>query len=89
MFVRNNKKGEELVCVMNFSPVERPSYEFEVQKGTYEEVFNSNLEKYGGDGKTNGTVKTKILGGKSVLTIDVPAYTAMFFKKKPNKVVVK
>ena len=62
---------------------------FEVPKGTYDEIFNSNLEKYGGNGKSNGSVKTSYEYGKHLLKIDIPAYSALFFKKKPNKVVVK
>ena len=89
VFARKNKKGEELICVMNFSPVDRFDYGIEVEKGTYEEVFNSNLEKFGGNGKSNGTKKTNNTYGKNMLHIEIPAYTALFFKRKPNKVVVK
>ena len=89
VFSRYNKKGEEIVCALNFSPVERECYEFEVQKGTYEEIFNSNLEKYGGNGKSNGQRKTKPVSGKNILSICIPAYSAIFFKKKPNRLVIK
>ena len=89
VFARKNKKGEEIICVMNFSPVEREVYEFEVQKGTYEEIFNSNLEKYGGNGKTNGKLKTKLSDGRNLLSIDIPTYSALFFKKKPNNIKIK
>jgi len=89
VFARKNKAGEEIVCVLNFSPIERTPYEFEVQKGTYEEIFSSNLEKYGGNGKNNGVVKTKISNGKNVLSIDIPAYSALFFKKKPSGIKIK
>ncbi len=89
VFSRMNKNGDEIICVLNFSPMERGSYSFEVEKGTYDEIFNSNLEKYGGNGKTNGCVKTGYEHGKHLLRIDIPAYSALFFKKKPSKVVVK
>jgi len=89
VFARTNKKGEEIICIMNFSPVDRMPYEFEVKKGTYEEIFNSNLEKYGGNGKTNGKVKSQIKNGRDILNIQIPAYTALFFKKIPSRVVIK
>ena len=88
VFARKNKAGEEIICVLNFSPVDRENYAFEVEKGTYEEIFNSNLEKYGGVGKTNGNLKTNIIDGKNKLTILIPGYSALFFKKKKNKIKV-
>lgn len=89
VFARTDKKGEEIICVLNFSPVDRSPYEFEVQKGTYEEIFNSNLIEFGGNGKKNEKLKTTFKNGKNLLTIEIPAYTALFFKKKKNKISVK
>lgn len=48
-----NRKDFLLVCC-NFTPVVREGYEFGVNApGFYEEVFNTDLEKYGGSGVTN------------------------------------
>ena len=88
VFSRLNKKGEEIVCVLNFSPVDRKPYQFAVEGGIYEEIFNSDLEKYGGNGKTNGIVNTKIINGQNVLTLQIPSYSALFLKKKPSLMVV-
>ena len=88
VFARRNKAGEELICVLNFAPVDRYNYSFEVEKGTYEEIFNSNLEIYGGNGMANGNVKTKNENGKNLLAITIPGYTALFFKKKKNRIKV-
>lgn len=88
VFARRNKEGEEIICVMNFSPIDREPYSFEVDQGTYEEIFNSNLEVYGGNGKVNGKLKTKAINGKNLLTVCVPGYSALFFKKKKNRIKI-
>ena len=54
VFLRKDKKGKELVCVVNFSPVELHDYRFGVpQKKEYREIFNSDLPAFGGTGAGN------------------------------------
>ena len=59
-FRRIDKKGKEIIAVSNLTPVFRSGYEIGVPyAGTYEVVFNSDDEAYGGTGKgTSGKIKT-------------------------------
>lgn len=50
-FVRRDKKGRELLFVINFSPVNRDGYLVGVQRsGVYKEVFNTDSTAFGGEG---------------------------------------
>ena len=84
-FERKNKKGETIICVCNFSPVKHSNYKLGVVAGNYEEILNSNNKKYGGDGKTYGTISSDysgINGFDSSLKLDLEPNSAVFFKKK-------
>ena len=54
-----NEKGDLLVCVFNMVPVERKGFTIGVPvAGIYEEVWNTELEEFGGVWKEhNMTVK--------------------------------
>jgi len=53
-FIRTDKKGNNLVTLINFAPVIREDYRIGVpDEGTYTEVFNSDKEEYGGWGHLN------------------------------------
>ena len=59
-FRRIAQNGSDLVFVVNFAPVEHESYRIGVPyKGSYTEVFSSNLVEFGGTGLTNGKVSSK------------------------------
>ena len=48
------ENGKELLVVLNFTPVVYEDYFLRVPtEGTYEEIFNSDSERYGGSGVTN------------------------------------
>ncbi|MCM1543850.1 MAG: 1,4-alpha-glucan branching protein GlgB [Ruminococcus sp.] len=91
-FRRIDKKGNEIVCVCNFTPVMREKYSFGVEKeGTYEVILNSDSDKFGGSGA--GT-KTKVIsknvpmhGYENSITVNLPGLTVMYLKhkKKPEK----
>ncbi|HCX62027.1 MAG TPA: 1,4-alpha-glucan branching enzyme, partial [Clostridiales bacterium] len=49
-FKRMNKKGDELIAVINFSPIERQNYLIGVEEGIYTEIFNSDELEFGGTG---------------------------------------
>ena len=54
VFLRRDKKGKEVVCAVNFSPVELHHYRFGVpQKKEYVEIFNSDDPAFGGSGAGN------------------------------------
>ncbi len=51
---RIDRKGKELLILINFTPVVREGYFLGVpQAGIYEEVFNSDEERFGGSGVVN------------------------------------
>lgn len=54
VFRRKDKKGKEIVCAVNFAPVELRDYRFGVpQKKEYREIFNSDAVEFGGTGAGN------------------------------------
>ena len=54
VFLRRDRRGRELICVVNFSPVELHHYRFGVpQKKQYVEVFNSDRFEFGGSDAGN------------------------------------
>ncbi|MDD2401056.1 MAG: 1,4-alpha-glucan branching protein GlgB [Clostridia bacterium] len=55
VFLRWSKSAQEFVVVLcNFTPQYYEDYRIGVpQEGTYKEIFNSDLEQYGGSGKRN------------------------------------
>ena len=47
--IRKNRKGDLLVCVFNMAPVERKDFTIGVPiSAVYEEIWNTELEKWGG-----------------------------------------
>ena len=85
-FIRKGGK-EELVVLCNFTPVVREGYTVTLPKpGVYKEVFNSDLEEYGGSGvKNEGIYRTtnskgKVLG-KREIQITLPPLATIFLKR--------
>lgn len=59
-FRRIATDGSDLICVVNFAPVHHDSYCVGVPyAGTYEEIFSSDRQEFGGTGVTNGKVRSK------------------------------
>ena len=87
-FQRISKEGDRVLCVFNMSPVTRKGYCIGVpEKGSYKAVFDSENKKYGG---TRGAFrKSATKGGYHGepyhLTLDIPAYSAVYFKKSSPK----
>lgn len=82
---RIDKKGGEVITVLNFAPVDRDGFTIVNLKHTrYTEVFNSDAEEYGGTGKLNkgvlGTVKA--FDGTRELRIMLPGLSAVILKPK-------
>ncbi|WP_347094623.1 1,4-alpha-glucan branching protein GlgB, partial [Streptococcus mutans] len=86
-FIRKNEKGDLLVCVFNMVPVERKGFTIGVPvAGIYEEVWNTELEEFGGVWKEhNMTVKTQKNLWKeyeNTLSFTLPALGASIWKIK-------
>lgn len=84
VFSRQNKKGNKLICVCNFSPVMREKYCFGVpDSGKYRQVFSSDSKKYGGKDVKNRPVQPKNVpmhGFEKSICITVPPLSTTFFK---------
>lgn len=83
-FRRMDKDGNELVCVCNFVPVERHSYRIGVpRKGSYRQVFSSDMEKYGGTTSQLCSYKsepTPMHGYENSIAVDIPAMSVTYYK---------
>lgn len=93
-FRRMNKKGEELIAVFNWTPNSFDSYRIGVPKnGTYKVVFDTSLEKFGGDKhRMSGSYKSKkgsIHGYEQYIDLKLHGLSAIFLKKTADKQPVK
>ena len=85
VFVRRDRKGRELIAVVNFSPVGRADYRFGVPpKKTYREAFTTDLPAYGGTGdwRNEGELLTESIpshGKPCSLCVTIPPLGAVFF----------
>ena len=85
----SNSKREKIITISNFTPIERKNYKFGVPNGgIYQEVFNSNNVKYGGnqEEKDDDNIvyfakKEKFDGKPCSMMIDLPPLTTIFLKK--------
>ncbi len=86
-FVRTDKDDEKIIAVCNFTPVLRKDYKIGVPDGeSYELVFNSDSEKFGGTGekikKTYKTKKGEMHGYNQYIELTLPPMTTLYFKQK-------
>lgn len=84
-FKRTDKNGDEIVAVCNFQPIRRDGYCIGVPKfGLYDEVFNSDEERFGGSGVVNGkNIKTepmKIHGFDQGLSLTLPPLSVIYLR---------
>ena len=82
-YVRMDSKGHELYVVLNFSPVER-NYHLKVDKrGSYKEVFTSDLYEFGGNNRVNPEpVKSKKEKDGNFIDLLLPGFGAVIFQKQ-------
>jgi 1,4-alpha-glucan branching enzyme len=96
---RIDRKGRELIVLINFLPVTRENFLLAVPNaGIYEEIFNTDDTRYGGEGNLNRgrykTVPCMLRGYTNAIPITVPAMSAVIFrcvrrapaKKKTDKI---
>lgn len=89
---RKNKKGRELITVLNFAPVERESFRLKVPKlGRYEEVLTTDKYEFGGknvlnsDGMRSHPITDKEGNKLSVIDIHLPALGGVILRKQIGK----
>ena len=88
-FRRFDDKGEELIVVCNFVPVERREYRIGVPyKGSYKLLFNSDATEFGGSGAAEKAVKSEAIpmhGFDNSIALTLAPLSTMFFKPVPYK----
>ena len=90
-FLRKDKKGDFLLVACNFSPVHRPGYRLGAPcRGTYQCVFNTDDERYGGAGLGDkapiDSEDAGCHGQEQSLVLDLPPMSAVIYRcirKKP------
>ncbi|MBR0066971.1 MAG: 1,4-alpha-glucan branching enzyme, partial [Kiritimatiellae bacterium] len=85
VFLRRDKKGNELVCAINFSPNHYENYRFGVPpKKEYTEVFNTDRPEFGGSGwNFNGTVACERVWShdrEASIAVTIPPYGAIYLR---------
>lgn len=88
---RRDKKGRELIMVLNFSPVVREGYTLLVPKmGRYEEILTTDRYEFGGRNRLNEeAVRSMAItdengSRKNQITITLPALGGVILKKQLN-----
>lgn len=92
-FQRMDKKGNRIIGVCNFQPMLREDYKIGVpENGIYAEVFNTDDERFGGTGITNGqnidSSGEEMHEMDQSISITLPPMSVMYFKcikKKPPR----
>ena len=90
VFLRRDRKGRELICVVNFSPEAHEGYRFGVPgKLYYEEVFNTDDAAWGGSGVCNtGPIPVEDIpshGRDKSIALRVPPLGAVFLQGRVRR----
>ena len=88
-FYRQNRDGQKVIAIINFSPENRKGYEVGVpDSGEYEIILNSNLPKYGGNSILPAYLSTASKpnhGHEQSLLVDLEGSSALFLTLKNEK----
>ncbi|MBQ4313607.1 MAG: alpha amylase C-terminal domain-containing protein, partial [Clostridia bacterium] len=89
-FRRKDKKGEEVIVVCNFCPVQRENYRIGVpEEGKYAEIFSTDEKRFGGSGTLNGIVESDceypMHGFAQSIALTLPPLSVMYFKHRATK----
>lgn len=84
---RRAADGKELIILLNFTPVVREDFLLAVpSEGVYDEVFNTNLKKYGGSddhaSRAVGTVYTPNRNARHAIRVTVPPLSAIIYQRR-------
>ncbi len=75
--IERSSQDKKLTALFNFSGVEQKNYSFDAEEGVYEAILNSEQDIYGGQIMEKKRWKTE----KGKLTVDLPAFGAVFLEK--------
>ena len=90
-YVRKGKKeSDTLLIICNFTPMEHKAYKLATPSdGRWQEIFSSDNNRYGGEGRNNKTVKQAKKAGcdgqEHYISVTVPPLSISVFKKKIGK----
>ena len=86
LYCRKSISGNELIVILNFSPVYYKEYSVPVfLEGRYAVIFNSDLEEFGGRGRKNSSsVNSFTIDDKNYIKVDLPPLSAIFINKRPG-----
>lgn len=83
-FERIGKSGDKLICIFNFTPVERTPYPIGVEEeGIYKTLLTSDHKRYGGTTKRIKSFKAKDYashGRDYTIEVTLPAFGALYIK---------
>jgi len=83
-WIRRDRSGGYVICVTNFTPVVRYDYQLGApEKRRFEEIMNTDAEKYGGSGSRNDALSAAEPGchGKPYsLKLTIPPLTTLILK---------
>lgn len=84
-FVRKSAKGEQILCVFNFTPVPRHGYRIGAPSpGIWKEIFNTDADSFGGSNVGNsGEVRSDNIHWQNrewSISMNLPPLGALFFK---------
>ena len=84
-YQREDKNGETIVVMINFSGTDYKNYRLGLEEGKYQMIFNSDAKRYGGGGTLRkyifNTTKTYSHGKEYSIEFDLPKLTCVYLKK--------
>ncbi|MEW8195867.1 MAG: alpha amylase C-terminal domain-containing protein, partial [Candidatus Thiodiazotropha sp.] len=88
-YVRKDRNGNEILIILNFTPVPRDNYRIGVNHpGTYTEIFNSDSEFYGGSNMGNGgelhSEENPWMGRNQSIALTLPPLGAILLRKQED-----
>ncbi|MCU7932270.1 MAG: 1,4-alpha-glucan branching protein GlgB [Candidatus Thiodiazotropha sp. (ex Codakia rugifera)] len=86
-YLRKDRDGNELLTILNFTPVPREDYRIGVNyPGVYREIMNSDSEFYGGSNMGNGNAlvsdETPWMGRDQSIILTIPPLGAILLQKE-------
>lgn len=79
--MERSSEKEKLIALFNFSGIAQEEYSFEADEGVYEAVLDSEQDIYGGELTEKRSWKTE----DGMLTVDLPAFSAVYIRKVEKK----
>lgn len=83
-FIRR-ANNETIICIFNFTPKPLEDYVIGIpEAGSYQEIFNSDTDWYGGSGISNDEMQSKqqkVHGFEQCLNITIPPLAALFVQR--------